>query len=34
MLVEEGVRFEGVRVKPTCVIGPAELASICLVSTS
>ena len=29
MLVEEGVRFEGIRVKPTSVIGPAELANIC-----
>ena len=29
MLVDEGVRFEGVRVKPTSVVGPAELACIC-----
>ena len=29
MLVEEGVRFEGSRVKPSCVVNPAELAKTC-----
>lgn len=30
MLVEEGVRFEGSRVKPSCVADPADIATRCV----